>query len=244
MLLTAFQINSPRVETPGLIYLKYLLFFCKYIEGIVNGLRPFECIQGIFRYAVMDKYLIAVAEGDQGAFSHLFYTYKDKVYTIALRLTESPVMADEVVQEVFMRLWTRRTTLPEVRAFEDYLFIMTRNYVFTAMKKVALRYRTEDSWNGLLPSSENVTESAIMISEYEAVLQRAVDLLSPQQRQVYLLSRDKELKREEIAAMLQISPETVKTHLARALRSVRTYCSAELGVKLPLALLLFDMKIF
>ncbi len=182
--------------------------------------------------------MIAAAKGDQQAFSQLFYTYKDRVYTIALRLTESSVMAEEVVQEVFMKLWTNRETLPDIKIFEDYLFIMTRNYVFTALKKAALRHKTEGSWNDFLPSSENMTESSVMIKEYEMVLQRAIDLLSPQQRQVYLLSRDKELKREEIAAMLQVSPETVKTHLARALQNIRSYCAAQLGMKLPLPLLL------
>ncbi len=187
----------------------------------------------------MDTHLIAaVAEGNQKAFSQLFYACKDKVYTIALRFTESPVMAEEVVQEVFMKLWARRESLLDIEIFEDYLFIMTRNHVFTALKKVALRHRTEGNWLGILPVSENATESSIMMKEYETVLQRAIALLSPQQREVYQLSRDKGLKREEIAAILQVSPETVKTHLARALQHIRSYCSSQLGMKLPLSFLI------
>ncbi|GAA4444403.1 RNA polymerase sigma-70 factor [Ravibacter arvi] len=186
----------------------------------------------------MDKYLIEAAEGNQEAFSHLFYAYKDKVYTVALRLTEASVLAEEVVQEVFIKLWVNREALAEVRSFDDYLFIVTRNYVFAAMKKIAHRQRTEVSWRDIAPTSENLTENTLLNQEYEVVLQNAIAQLSPQQRQVYLLSRDQNLKRDEIAQMLNVSPETVKTHQARALQSIRSYCAAQLGMKLPLGLLL------
>jgi len=181
--------------------------------------------------------LTAIAEGDQEAFSRLFYTYKDSVYAQALRLTESEEGAEEIVQEVFLKLWIRREHLPEIQSFDDYLFILTRNQVFTALKKIALRFKTESSWENDRDDAENLTESEFLSAEYEQVLKQAIDKLSPQQREVYLLSREQHLKREEIATLLNVSPETVKTHLSRALHHIKSYCSRQLGMNLRITLL-------
>lgn len=178
------------------------------------------------------------AQGDKVAFSKLFYDYKDRVYSIALRLTDAEYLAEEVVQEVFMKLWQKREILNTIAVFEDYLFIMTRNCVFKALKRIAMRNNTETGWQIKRPLFENETENDILDGEYEAVLRRAIDLLPPQQKKVFLLSRDDKMKREEIANLLQVSPETVKTHLSRALQHVRAYCQSRLGVELPLCFFL------
>jgi len=73
--------------------------------------------------------LLKIAEGDESAFRKLFEHYWDNIYSVALAFTKSPVIAEEMVQDVFVKIWTKRQYLPEVQKFSDYLFIIARNHI-------------------------------------------------------------------------------------------------------------------
>jgi RNA polymerase sigma-70 factor (ECF subfamily) len=183
-----------------------------------------------------------ISAGSEQAFATLFHCYRDKVYAVALRLTKSTFMAEEVVQDVFLKLWVRRQALVDIAGFEDYLFIMTRNHVFSTLKKIARQQQLVDELKFKLPAGEDTTYERIAGQELEEILHQAVELLPAQQKQIYLMSKEQELKRDEIAKALRISSETVKTHLARALRHIRAYSKLRLDVTISL-LLLFLTKI-
>lgn len=132
--------------------------------------------------------------------------------------------------------------LVEITDFEDYLFIMTRNHVFSLLKRIARQQQLVDNLKLELPLSENATYDHIVGQEMEEILHQAVELLPAQQKQIYLMSKEQELKREEIAKTLSISSETVKTHLSRALRHIRAY--SKLQLDLTISVLLFFLKNF
>ncbi|CAG5003191.1 ECF RNA polymerase sigma factor SigW [Dyadobacter sp. CECT 9275] len=177
------------------------------------------------------------ASGCEKSFAALFHCYRDKIYSVALRLTGSVFLAEEVVQDIFLKLWVKKENLSGIHEFEDYLFIMTRNHVFSALKRMARQQQLVDDLQLEMPSAENTTYNSILNQEMEQILQQAVELLPAQQKQIYLLSKEEELKRDEIAKMLRISSETVKTHLARALRHIRAY--SKLRLDNPISWLLF-----
>ncbi|MGV3556548.1 RNA polymerase sigma factor [Larkinella arboricola] len=173
--------------------------------------------------------LARIVMGDESAFVTLFHHYKDKIYSVALRLTESTFIAEEVVQDIFLKLWLKRDALSMIKDFESYLFIMARNQVFSALKKSARQKQLADDLALEIPTSENATYNALFGQECEKIIGEAVDLLPPQQKQIYLLSKEQELKREEIAKLLQISPDTVKAHLSKAIKRIRAYRNSQLG---------------
>ncbi len=175
-----------------------------------------------------DELLPAVAEGSEEAFTSLFRLYKNRIYSVALKLTESTFLAEEIVQDVFLKVWLRREKLVHIRNFEDYLFIMARNHVFTAMQSLSRQQLLEANWQGAMPFCSNNSEEELNRKELEALWQEALQRLSPQQQQIYLLSQEKELTRDDIAQLLRISPETVKTHLSRAVKSMRAFITARL----------------
>jgi RNA polymerase sigma-70 factor (family 1) len=181
--------------------------------------------------------LTDIAAGSEKAFAALFHWYRDKVHSAAFRLTHSSFLAEEVVQDVFLKLWVKRETLLEIAGFEDYLFIMTRNHVFSALKRMARQQQLVDDLQLELPVAENTTYNRMLDLEIEEIVHQAVELLPAQQKQVYLMSKEQELKRDEIAKKLRISSETVKTHLARALRHIRAY--SKLKLEIPISWLLF-----
>lgn len=179
-----------------------------------------------------------VAEGDKNAFTQLYNNYRNKIYSIAFELTESTTVAEEIVQDTFLKIWVKRGSLPEVEHFRAYLFTITRNYVFTALKRIARKETIEVSAIQDAPLYDHDTEDRVLNNEYTRILQAAIDRLPEQQKQVYNLIKKEGLKREEAAAALHLSPETVKTHLAQAMRSIRTYCLARLDISIALIILI------
>lgn len=171
-----------------------------------------------------------VARNDEKAFAALFNRYRDQVYTVALRLSGSEILSEEIVQDVFLKIWLKRETLREIRDFKSYLFIVSRNHIFSALRQLARRQGAIDEFTSLLPLSGNAAEDTLAEKEYREILRRAIDRLPPQQKQVYLYCREQGLKREEAARLMDIAPETVKAHLAKASRFIRAYCLSRLGL--------------
>lgn len=169
--------------------------------------------------------LLSVAEGDTQAFRLLFDHYRPKIYSYALHLTESSSHADEVVQEVFLKLWTNRQSLRQVESFNGWLYAVARHCIFDAFKKTAKEARAMKEIGEAGAVASNNVDDLILERENEQLLQKALSMLSPQQQTIYYLSRHRGMKHEEIAKELSISKNTVKVHMVNALKAIREYVS-------------------
>lgn len=180
-----------------------------------------------------------VASGDAKAFEALFRHYNKKIYTFARHLTESTDLAEEIVQDVFLKIWLKQADLLAINHFENYLFIVARNQIFTTLKKIARRSTVALEDELSLNTDQDTPESQLMHKESLTLIQQAVSRLPSQQYAVYQLSKENGLTREQIAEQLNLSPETIKVHLSRAMRSIRAYVIAKrhlFAVLLPLLL--------
>ncbi|RPD41404.1 RNA polymerase sigma factor [Chitinophaga barathri] len=166
------------------------------------------------------------AAGDAMAFAALFRLYKDKLYGFLLRATGSPEMAEDVVQDIFLRLWKHREKLPEITRFDAYIFQMARNQVINSLKRMAKETLILDELVKTGVAVRIDAEDRLNVQEVNKHLLSALEKLTPRQKLVYTLSRDKGLKHEEIARFLDISPSTVNNHLIEALRLIRQQLSA------------------
>lgn len=187
--------------------------------------------------------LLLVTRGNEEAFTRLFHEYRNKIYSIAYDLTESTRVSEEIVQDVFLKIWIKRERLVDVASFRAYLFTMTRNHVFTTLKKMVRRRNLE------IPVGQetdeayyNSTEDQLLNKEYAGILRDAIDRLPERQKQVYVLIKERGVKRDAAAAALQLSPETVKAHLTQAMRNIRAYCLAHLDLFIGLLLLVPSKK--
>ena len=169
-----------------------------------------------------------VAKGDEFAFARLFDYYRNWTYSIAFKITHSTSIAEEIVQDVFLKIWLKRADLIEIHNFSAYLFIITRNDVYKALRHMARNYKTVLLSGEHQSPVNNDTADLVMEKEYNLLLQRAVDRLPCQQKQVYKLIKDQGLKREEAADLLQLQPETVKFHLTQAMKKIRAFCMLHL----------------
>jgi RNA polymerase sigma-70 factor (ECF subfamily) len=164
-----------------------------------------------------------VAQGDESAFRIVFDHYRDAIYAFALKVTRHESIAEEIVQDVFMKIWINRDGLPAVRQLADFLYIIARNHTFNSLRRLARERRLQLNTTDNLEVPGVSAEATILQREYDRLLLQAIDRLSPQQKLVYTLGRQQGLTREEIAAQLQLSPETVKVHMAQALKSLRAW---------------------
>ncbi|RPE14223.1 RNA polymerase sigma-70 factor [Chitinophaga lutea] len=128
--------------------------------------------------------------------------------------------AEEILQDVFVKLWEKRETLPDIRSFRSYLFKMGRNHVLNYL-------RSEKKWE-TLPAEDPVliqpdpAEKAI-IKEYYRIAQDAIDHLPERRKQVFRLREEDGLSLDEIASLLGISKSAVKQHLYAATAHIRKY---------------------
>ena len=165
--------------------------------------------------------LADIATGDQEAFCKFFDAFKNKIYSFSYSFTKSQQVAEEITQDVFTRVWTNRESLIEIENIDAWLSTITRNLCFNYLKKLALERKTKDELLKTQNYSDENVEQYLSYKEKANQLAEALDQLSPQQRLIFTLNRDKGLKNEEIADQLHLSPNTVKTHMVSALRKIR-----------------------
>ncbi len=173
--------------------------------------------------------------GDEIAFAQIFEHYRDKIYSVAFKLTKSNVIAEEIVQDVFLKIWKKRADLIEIQNFSAYLFVVTRNHVYKILKRIASNYTTSLLTDEDIPAP---TTDLIIEKEYKLVLQQAISRLPGQQKLVYYLVKDQGLKRTEVAEQLRIQPETVKFYLAEAMKNIRAFCKLYLFIIIGFTILL------
>lgn len=179
-----------------------------------------------------------ISEGDEQAFAAVFDHYRNGIYGVALKLTHSTTVAEEIVEDVFLKIWVRRATLNEIENFSAYLFIVARNETYKILKQIAKNYKIVLLSENNEALIHNNTEDYVIHKEFTSLLQKAIDRLPHQQKQVYKMIKEEELKRGEVAERLQLQPETVKFHLAQAMKSIRTYCMLHFNTLFGLAILL------
>lgn len=159
------------------------------------------------------------------SFKCLFDNYKNRLYGYVLALTHSHYTAEEITQEIFIKLWLCRDILYQVENLDGYIFTIARNKTLNHLRKAAydVRLLKELQERALSADVSNNVEERALVNEYDRLLQDALAHLSPQRRLVYLLSRQRGLNHAEIANQLQLSRNTVKNHMVEALRFIRHY---------------------
>lgn len=171
--------------------------------------------------------LLKVAEGDEHAFRCLFIMHHQQLGVHIHRITNSMELAEEVVQDVFLKIWMARETLAQVEDFKAYLFVISKNHALNCLKKLAKEKvqakKLEESSLGLIMDDQQD-------NLYYNLLDEAIDHLPSQQQKVYLLSRHNRLKYNEIADQLKLSRETVKKYLQIATTSITDYVRSHLDV--------------
>jgi RNA polymerase sigma-70 factor (family 1) len=173
---------------------------------------------------ILERALLGrIAVGDQKAFTEIFEHYQVMVYDYSIKLTRSKSQAEDIVQNIFIKIWLNRKDIEAIENFGAYLNRATRNQCYTVLRKIAadaLKYveLTEQDI-----SSGTNAEHRVLYNESAKMLKTVVDTLPPQRKLVYELCHEQGLKYDEVAAKLNISSGTVHTHMKLALKTIRSH---------------------
>jgi RNA polymerase sigma factor (sigma-70 family) len=175
--------------------------------------------------------LMQLAQSDEKAFHALYQRYFSKVYAMSLHYMPDVFRAQDMVQEVFGRVWQHRFELQNIRHFEAWIITITRNLLINELRKMY-----PPGWQP--QDTENTDpQKTLEYRELENLLMAAIGKLSTRQREVYQLSRVEGFSHKEIAQRLGISIDVSREHLSKALRNIRSFLLEEYGLAGMLAVL-------
>lgn len=185
--------------------------------------------------------LLQIADGDETAFRHLFDRNRDRLYAYINRLVKSREVAEEIVTDVFMKIWLGRTLLPQIVYFDAFLFRIAFNKSLDFLRRAARDPVLHDMlWDQIEQPASSQADASLLEEEYKKQVRRAVGLLPPQRGKIFRMSRIEGLSHEQIASRLRLSRHTVNNHIVEAKHFIRNYLSE--NVELGLLLLLFLLR--
>jgi RNA polymerase sigma-70 factor (family 1) len=162
-----------------------------------------------------------LAAGDEAAFEKIFVHYWDNIYSTALRFIKSAELAEDITQDVFAQLWIKRETLPNIKKFDAYLFMMARNIIFNQMRRNILSGKMDDYLKLYFQEEKTVTHNTVETKELETLIRQAISTMPPKQQMAFRLSRFEGLSHEEIAQEMKISRLSVKNYIVKSLLALR-----------------------
>ena len=184
----------------------------------------------------------SLRQGDLVAFDTLFYRYERRLYGFCLKWLRSPEEAEEVVQEVFLRVWTTRHSLREDQLFNAYLIRIAKNLIFNQLKKKVHQHAYEHYQQRHQAIAHRTTEEDVDFALLSQTVQQATEQFSPRRRQIFHLSRVRGQTNQQIAQQLNISVSTVENHLNAALKLLRQYLTHQ-DLYIPEAVLVIGISI-
>jgi RNA polymerase sigma-70 factor (ECF subfamily) len=159
--------------------------------------------------------------GSQKAFDEIYQMYAKRLYAYSLRFTKSPEDSEEIVQDVFVKLWTDREKIKQEDSLRSLLFIMIKHDVIDAFRTKVNQPVFEDYVDYINQISVNDTHEHVEYKEFIVKLKKAIASLSPTRQAIITLSRIKQLSNREIAEKLSLSEQTVKNQLSIGLKLLK-----------------------
>ncbi|NRB53284.1 MAG: RNA polymerase sigma-70 factor [Saprospiraceae bacterium] len=177
--------------------------------------------------------------GDSKGFRWLFEHYHQKVFSYALRFVKNRQVAEELTSDVFLKLWEKRSQIQTEGSLQQLLLTITRGMAIDHLRKVARNSRSRELYwlNYEVHTPESIAEEKF--EEDLAAINEAIKGLPPKRRKVFELRYKEELSYQQIAQMLDVSPNTVKVHLNKATK----YLRQQLEIHYDWALVLFIISI-
>lgn len=179
-------------------------------------------------------------KGDEEGFVGLYDLHSRSIRAFITRYVNSKPLAEDLTQEVFIKIWENRAGLADVKSFKAYLFITARNHTLNSMKVI---FRSEVAIGEVVDSFvhlRNETEEQLMEKEYALFLDKVLDSLPERTREIFRLCRNQEKTYDEVAKSLNISRNAVKNHMVQSMKVLRSAVKKEYGISLSLFMLILS----
>jgi RNA polymerase sigma-70 factor (ECF subfamily) len=159
--------------------------------------------------------------GDHHSFKVLYQKYAPKLCGFSRKYLNSDEDAEEIVQEVFLRIWEKRENVDESQSFSSYIFQAAKHRIFNGFRKKVNEQAYLDFVVYANDASSNFTDMAVEYQEIKSKAEAVISAMPPKRQEIFRLSREQGLKNKEIAEKLQISIKTVENQMSQALKFLR-----------------------
>ncbi len=170
-----------------------------------------------------EDYIKNLRRGSYYDFNKLYELYAPRLYGFAYNLTHSAELAEEIVQEVFLKVWQIREHISPDYSFQSFLFTIARNKFLNGLRQQILMcsYDEYTAQFNSLAYAEDAVENEVAFEELSEKILWAKQKLSPRQREIFEMSKEANLSNQEIASRLHISEQSVRNQLSCALRVIK-----------------------
>lgn len=182
--------------------------------------------------------LLKLKDGDETVFTHFYKLYSGQMYVNILKMVKDEQIAEELVQELFTKIWHKREVVHLASDFKAYLYKTGQNLVYDFFRKLQRNQQMQERFRKVVTEYYSHIEESLQLKQSEALLEKALGKLSVQQRKVYHLCKIQGYTYKEAAEELGISVHTVKEYLTRASFLVREYLMGQLHISMGMLLFL------
>lgn len=187
--------------------------------------------------------VLRLIEGDEDAFCELYAAYKNRLIYFAMRFLKSREYAEDIFQDAFAVVWQGRRFINPDASFSAYLYTIVRNRILNQLRDLSNQDKLREQILSQAVNYTNETKDEIIANDLRQFISRALQQLTPRQREIFQMSRERQMSHREIAEVLGISVNTVQESISISLRTLCTYLEKNSIVGADLILLLVCLNL-
>ena len=165
-------------------------------------------------------WILALKDGTIWAYNELFHRYGKRLYGFSIGYLKSAQDAEEIVQEVFLKIWKNREELSDQKSFDAYLFTIAKNGVLNTIRK-AQSEKVYLNYLQIHPEKNILLDEELNFKELERAYNKVIELLSPRRKEIFIMSKKLALSNADIAEKMNISIKTVENQMTSAISEIR-----------------------
>jgi|APDOM4702015159_1054818.scaffolds.fasta_scaffold76737_2 RNA polymerase sigma-70 factor (ECF subfamily) len=158
--------------------------------------------------------------GDKKAFEEIFRKYREKIYYFAIRYYNSAEDAENVVQDVFIKLWDERENVKEELSLNNYIYTIAKNHLFNIQRKKINERAYRSYIVEHLVQTPNL-ENEMIFADLKQSIDKIIDELPAQRKKVFVMGNIEGLSNKEVASALNLSVRTIEVHKSLALQALK-----------------------
>ncbi|PTN07819.1 RNA polymerase sigma-70 factor [Mangrovibacterium marinum] len=165
--------------------------------------------------------VLLLKKGDISAFSALFGKYSERLYAFALSIAREPYIAEEITQQVFLKIWEKRHQIEEYFSFKSFLFSVTYSETISLLRKETAEKKKVNRWGEVASFETTETDYTVEFNNLELLTSEIIAGLPARRREIFILSREQGYSYREIADKLGLSVKTVENQISATLKTIR-----------------------
>ena len=185
--------------------------------------------------------LSLLKQGNEQAFEKIYKVYSSRLFGNVFKMVKSETTTQEILQDVFIKIWNNRASIDLDRSFRSYIFRIAENKVYDFFRKAARDKKIQAQLFAAATEGYEHIEEMIYKKENALLLRKAIESLSPQRQQVFRLVKLENKRYEEVSQLLGISVSTISDHIVKANKAIREFIFTHNDMTIILFCFLFSV---